>query len=77
MYALPGKPEYGRGVRTGRYTFVVNKLPGKDEEVLLFDNAGDRYQMSNVAGERGEVVKDLRERLERKLKGLGDGWVDV
>ncbi len=56
----PGNPELGRrGIRTHRYTLVVNKISDTDEEIILYDNKSDPYQMKNIANENPEIVKNL------------------
>lgn len=54
-YLWPGQ----RGVRTDRYTFIIDRSE-KDERIILFDNVKDKYQMTNIASEEPEVVSALR-----------------
>ena len=64
----PSWPEGGRrGVRTHRYTYVVQRSKDEDEIEILHDNQEDPYQMENVAGERAELVAEPR--------GEMAGWV--
>ncbi len=72
----PGKPEWGRrGVRTGRYTLMISRMPDKPAEWVLHDNVDDPYQLRNIAADRPEVVKALVEKeLLPWLERTGDPW---
>lgn len=84
FYIKEGKPESGnRGLRTHRYTFVIKrKKSGKKvkkgkavkEEIILYDNKKDPYQMKNIATENPKIVKDLTAELYRELKKINDPW---
>ena len=75
MFVPQVKPEWGkRGVRTKRYTFVMNKREGKEVEYVLYDNVEDKYQLKNIAKERPEVVKELKAELEMLLIKNKDPW---
>lgn len=64
-----------RGVRTDRYTLVIDHLPNKEESVLLFDRKNDPYQLDNLAEQQPELVEKLkREELEPWLKRMDDPW---
>ncbi len=67
-------PPRMRGVKTDRYTFVVQMdNSGNIEETLFFDNYTDPYQLRNIpAGEKPEEVIQLRKELERWLQKTGD-----
>ena len=71
-----GDPRYGqRGVRTQRYTLMIEKLEGKQVRTVLHDNQQDPWQLRNVAGEQPEVVETLlREELLPWLNKTGDVW---
>ena len=65
-----------RGVRTHRYTMVINKMPDKPDNVVLFDNITDEYQMHNLADENPEIVKKLvDEELIPWLRKTKDPWL--
>jgi N-acetylglucosamine-6-sulfatase/uncharacterized sulfatase len=69
-----GGPRMGaRGIRTGRYTFVLAHDDG-GESITLYDREEDPYQMKNVAAERPEVVAELREKLYDWLRQSKDPW---
>ena len=72
-----GLPAHGRrGVRTERYTLVINKMPDEPVEVLLHDNVVDPYQLENVADELPEVVERLTEdELMSWLEKTRDPWL--
>ncbi len=76
MWVPVGQPAWGRrGVRTDRYTFVITKAPGAPAKTVLHDNRSDPYQMENVADQRPEVVRQLTEELERRLRKNSDPWL--
>jgi len=65
-----------RGVRTDRYTLVVEHKNDKTERVVLRDRVADRYQVKDFAKDRPDVVERLRtEVLEPMLERIGDPWV--
>jgi len=76
MWVPVGQPALGRrGVRTARYTLVVEKASGKAPRTVLHDNVKDPYQLKNIAAERPEVVEKLTAtELEPWLKKTGDPW---
>jgi arylsulfatase A-like enzyme len=60
----------GRGVRTGRYTYVEDR----DGPWLLYDNHEDPFQMRNLVSDPGSaaLVRELRPRLHARLAANGD-----
>ena len=38
-----------RGVRTRKHTLVVQRKPGQEEKIALYDNVADPYQLKNIA----------------------------
>ena len=71
-----GKPELGRrGLRTTRYTFVIEKSKDKDRQYMLFDNREDPYQMENIAAYRSDLVVKLTTRLINLLRKNSDPWL--
>jgi arylsulfatase A-like enzyme len=67
-----------RGVRTARYTLVIDRSPGKVGATVLRDRRTDPYQMKNLAAERPELVRKLRtEVLEPWLRRIGDPWLSA
>lgn len=70
----PAMPELGaRGVRTPRYTYVINRQR-KGEERFLFDNQADPYQMRNRIGADTALEKELLGELNGWLDRTGDPW---
>jgi len=51
-----------RGVRTKTHTLMISKMPDKDYEVVLHDNAKDHYQLRNIAKENPELVISLTQK---------------
>jgi arylsulfatase A-like enzyme len=76
MWVNVSDSKYGRrGIRTDRYTFVIVRQKGKEEKVILHDRTKDKYQLKNIAGERPEVVKELKEKLGELLRKTNDPWL--
>lgn len=69
-------PEQGRrGVRTERYTLMIERLEGEPGRAVLFHRQEDPYQLSDVAGERPEIVDRLvEEELKPWLERMQDPW---
>jgi arylsulfatase A-like enzyme len=63
-----------RGLRTHRYTFAINRLRDEKNEVLLFDNKNDPYQLENIAESSPEVVRRLTGELNQWLRKTKDPW---
>lgn len=76
LYVDPLQPAThgARGLRTHDYTFVVQRQDGK-EEVLLYDNRADPYQLEDVSGARPNIVNTLRRELTRMLTATADPWI--
>lgn len=70
------QPSLGRrGVRTERHTLVVDRMPGKDEQLLLYDNVADPFQLKNIAvGQPQLVDRLLYQELAEWLRKTGDPW---
>jgi len=73
-----GQPALGRrGVRTARYTLVIEKSADAPSVTTLFDREVDPYELHDVAAEEPEVVERLtRVELEPRLRRLADPWLD-
>ena len=72
----PKYPEGGlRGIRTHRYTFVIDRDRGRPDEYVLHDNQNDPYQLENVADDRPETVREMIEDLNGWLEKTADPWV--
>ena len=70
---VPQSDTHGkRGLRTDRYTFVVDIQDGKVTERILFDRRLDPYEMKNIAGEEPGLVERLEKKLKQWLKKTGD-----
>jgi arylsulfatase A-like enzyme len=72
---FPDRPER-RGVRTGRYTFVVIRHAERDE-YLLHDNLKDPYQLENIADQEPGVIHTLKQELNGWLRKTDDPWQSV
>jgi arylsulfatase A-like enzyme len=64
-----------RGVRTARYTYVVERSVGPSAQRTLYDRLEDPYQLRDVAGERPEVQRQLNGELGQWLEAMGDRWI--
>jgi arylsulfatase A-like enzyme len=73
----PGEPALGRrGVRTDRYTLMIEKRPGQPARRVLHDNAADPYQLEDIAQSHPEIVEQLiRDELAPRLRKAGDPWL--
>jgi len=76
MRCSVNKP-HSRGVRTDRYTFVVEKEDDNSFNYILFDNQNDPYQLKNIADESPELSDRLKAELNRWLKATNDPWGEV
>lgn len=65
-----------RGVRTHRYTFVIQRQKGKEDKYILHDNQNDPYQLKNIADENPAVVKQLTAELNQWLEKTKDPWLE-
>ena len=75
LRVMPEKPDYGwRAVRTHTHTFVVIRQPGKEEQLLLYNNEEDPYQLKNIAPDSAELVAHYADKLVRLLRETGDPW---
>ena len=48
-----------RGVRTSRYTLVINRRSEQQGDTILFDRQTDPYQLNNIAAQNPEIVDSL------------------
>ncbi|MGF1680329.1 sulfatase family protein [Photobacterium minamisatsumaniensis] len=71
-----GGQSYGRrGVRTDRYTLMIDRKIGKPLTFVLHDNVSDPYQMQNIAEQNESLIKKLvEEELLPWLEHTGDPW---
>lgn len=72
-----GKPAWGkRGVRTHRYTLMINKMPNLPLDRYLYDREKDPYQLNNIADQSPEIVERLVEKeLHPWLEHTKDPWL--
>jgi len=77
MWIPAGQPEWGRrGVRTHRYTLMINKSPKQPVRHVLHDNQNDPFQLKNIAERQPQVVERLvREELTPWLRRAEDPWL--
>ena len=71
-----GKEALGaRGVRTHRYTLMIQKDLDKQDQVELFDNQKDPFQLNNLSEKQIEIRKTLTKELEGWLVKTKDPWL--
>ena len=77
LWVPPGEPDGGRrGVRTHRYTLMIEKLGDGTLATTLHDIDTDPYQIENVAEEQSDVVNRLiDEELIPWLEKTEDPWL--
>jgi arylsulfatase A-like enzyme len=69
------RPALGRrGLRTERYTYVENRLPGEPSSCELYDRVEDPYQLVEISAQVPEVASELSAALARRLYALGAEW---
>lgn len=76
MRIMNGDPSMGlRGVRTGRYTFVINRDEGGNGKTMLYDRKNDPYELKNLAGENPFLVGEMTGLLREWLQRYNDPWI--
>ncbi len=65
-----------RGLRTLRYTMMIEKVEGQAPTQTLFDNVKDPYQLTNIASTRSDIIAKLTTELEKKLQENNDPWLN-
>ena len=71
-----GKEAFGgRGLRTHRYTLIIQKDYDKRDQVELFDNHKDPFQLTNIAEEEINIRRELTKELEGWLIKTKDPWL--
>lgn len=64
-----------RGIRTERYTLMIDRKASGATDIYLWDRIADPYQMDNLADENPELIKKLyKEELLPWLEKTGDAW---
>lgn len=75
MWMPADQPHLGRrGLRTARYTYVENRLPGKPASCELYDRYEDPYQIVEQSAQRPGVARELSAQLAHCLAETGAGW---
>jgi arylsulfatase A-like enzyme len=71
-----GKPRLGRrGVRSQKYTLMINNMPNQPFEIILSDREKDPFQLKNFADESPEIVSQLiKDELIPWLEKTNDPW---
>ena len=66
----------GRGVYTGRYTFVVQEESGQFKDAFCYDNQADPYQLQRIPVDEMEesMARELKTALYGLLKATNDRW---
>lgn len=69
-------PQWGRrGVRTGRYTLMIEREPDQPARTILYDRENDPYQLEEIAAQQTDVVDELtREFVVPWLERMDDPW---
>jgi predicted nucleotidyltransferase len=64
-----------RGIRTHRYTFMMSRIEGETDQIELYDNRSDMYQLRNISDQRQDIIDDLYAELKMWLKKTDDPWI--
>ena len=76
IYSPPGNKDMGRrGIRTHRYTFMMSRIEGETDQIELYDNRSDMYQLRNISDQRQDIIDDLYAELKMWLKKTDDPWI--
>jgi len=76
MRISDGRSDLGlRGVRTVRYTFVIDQQNDNRRNVMLFDRREDPFEMKNIANEQPAVIQHLTQVLRQWLIKYNDPWL--
>lgn len=80
LYVRPGErlsTAYARGLRTDRYTFVIERREKDTQKrYVLFDNVADPYQLNNIADSSMELCKEFEAKLFKRLAEINDPWLE-
>ncbi|MFC2118402.1 sulfatase [Bacteroidota bacterium] len=69
--------ENKRGVRTLRYTLMIEKQIDNEKKYVLFDNKYDPFQLNNIAEENEDIVQQLiKNELLAWLVKTNDNWLE-
>jgi arylsulfatase A-like enzyme len=78
MWMPADQPTMGRrGLRTERYTYVENRVPGQPASRELYDRIEDPYQMVELSGRQPDLVRELSARLVDRLAETGARWPPI
>ena len=76
IYTPPGKIDMGRrGIRTHQFTLMMSRIESEADQITLYDNLSDMYQLNNIATERQDVIKELKGELKMWLEKTNDPWI--
>lgn len=76
-YCVPSDPSSGRrGLRTSRYTYVIEIEKGERKQEWLFDRLADPAQMHNIAKEHPECCDSLQTMLHTQLLETEDTFIN-
>ncbi|MGN6674845.1 MAG: sulfatase family protein [Thermomicrobiales bacterium] len=76
LYLHPDWPAGGRrGLRTQRYTFVIEREREQPEQIRLYDNLADPYQCRDIAADQPALVDELTREITDWLAQTGDPWL--
>lgn len=76
MYTPYGGLDMGRrGIRTNQYTMMMSRWKGKPDELELFDNMNDPYQLNNIGLSDTVTVNLLTQKLKSLLEKYNDPWM--
>lgn len=65
-----------RVVRTDQYTYAV-EIEGEIKNKYLYDNVKDPYQMTNLIGDKKDIMDQLDKRLILWMEKTNDPWLNL
>ena len=70
------RPDTGwRGLRTHTHTLVIRRGVEQPDEVSLYDNVADPYQLEDLAGDSESLIQSLSRELGDWLERTNDPWI--
>ena len=63
-----------RGVRTHKFTMMIDRRTDGSRKTYLYDNLNDPFQLKNLAEEESGSIEELSKELQKWLVVTKDNW---